>query len=117
MNRRPRIIVRPDSFEGYDLSSDENSWGEQPPTYVPGEILIVDPSKVSDAMREARCQGKTFILRKSALVGIDAAIVGIDSTIGSAGGSLGGPSSLAGDRAAVDDAAPLREPLSGEAAT
>lgn len=80
---RPVRIVRPrDAEEDHDILTDQEAWGEQPPSYVPGEILIADRSKAAEILREARRRGKTFVRRKSALVAVGAAVIGVSSALG-----------------------------------
>lgn len=83
MSRPIRIIQPRDEDSGpADWLADQHAWGEQPPNYVPGEILIADRSKAAEILREARRRGKTFVRRKSNIVAVSAAIVGVSSAIG-----------------------------------
>lgn len=82
MSRPVRIIQPKDDIGPADWLADQHTWGEQPPDYVPGEILISDRSKAAEVLREARRRGKTFVRRKSSLVAVSAAIVGVSSAIG-----------------------------------
>ncbi len=82
MSRPVRIVMPRDVEADHDVLSDQAAWGEQPPSYVPGEILIADRSKAAEILREARRRGKTFVRRKSALVAVGAAVVGVSSALG-----------------------------------
>lgn len=82
MSRSVRIIQPRDDTSPADWLAEQHAWGEQPPDYVPGEILISDRSKAAEVLREARRRGKTFVRRKSNLVAVSAAIVGVSSAIG-----------------------------------
>ena len=84
MNRPIRIVICHDPIDDHDVYTEDIWWGEQPPSYVPGEILIVDRSKVAEVLRQARRRGKIFIRRKSAIVAVDAAVIGVSSAIGTA---------------------------------
>lgn len=82
MSRSVRIVTSGEFSEPADVLADQAAWGEQPPSYVPGEILIDDRSKAAEVLREARRRGKTFVRRKSALVAVGAAVIGVSSAIG-----------------------------------
>lgn len=88
MNRTIRIIVRQDSIDDEEcFLSDGTSWGEQPPDFVPGEILVHDRDKVADLLRRARRQGKVFRRRASSLVALDAMVVGASAALWGAAGA------------------------------
>lgn len=83
MSRQIRIIQpREEEIGPADWLAEQHAWGEQPPSYVPGEILIADRSKAAEILREARRRGKVFVRRKSSIVAVSAAIVGVSSAIG-----------------------------------
>ena len=82
MSRPIRIVAPRESTEDSDVLADQAAWGEQPPSYVPGEILIADRTKAAEILWEARRRGKVFVRRKSALVAIGAAVIGVSSAIG-----------------------------------
>lgn len=85
MSRQIRIVQRDDpDTDIHDMLADQDAWGEQPPSHVPGEILIDDHSKAEEILAEARRRGKMIIERKSAIVAVGAAVVGVSSAIGAA---------------------------------
>lgn len=85
MSRPIRIVQSEDEASDFhDVLSDQAAWGEQPPSDVPGEILIDDRSKAEEILAEARRRGKMIVERKSALVAVGAAVVGVSSAIGAA---------------------------------
>ena len=84
MSRPIRIIEQDESPDIHDVLADQAAWGEQPPSHVPGEILISDHPKVEEILAEARRRGKTIVERKSSLVAVGAALIGVSSAIGAA---------------------------------